>query len=61
MTDFETATIDLFYDDYFKGEKGHDDYTDDEITMSVNKDDIDDCLTSMRDILYKHFGIREAE
>ena len=58
MSDFENATIDLFYDDYFKGEKGHD-YTDEQITMSATKDDIDDCLTSMRDILYKHFGIRK--
>ena len=31
---FESATIDFFYDDYFKGAEGHD-YTDEQITMSV--------------------------
>ena len=57
---FDDATIDFFYDDYFKGEEGHD-YTDEQITMSVNQDDIDDCLATMRGILYKHFGIKEGE
>lgn len=55
---FCSATIDFFYDDYFKGEAGHD-YTDEQITMSVNKTDIDDCLEIMKATLYKHFDIRE--
>lgn len=57
---FDNATIDFFYDDYFNGEEGHD-YTDEEIEASVNKDDIEDCLNTMRGILYKHFGINEKE
>lgn len=57
---FDDATIDFFYDQYFRGEEGHD-YTDDEITMSVNADDIEDCLGTMRGILYKHFGIKKGK
>lgn len=56
---FNDATIDFFYDDYFKGEEGHD-YTDEQIQMSVNKDDIENCLDTMRGILYDHFGINKA-
>ena len=55
---FNSATIDFFYDDYFKGEEGHD-YNDDQITMAVEKQDIDNCMAIMKDILYKHFGIKE--
>lgn len=55
---FDDATIDFFYDEYFKGEEGHD-YTDEQIMMSVNKADIEDCIATMRGILYKHFGIEE--
>ena len=57
---FRSATIDFFYDEYFKGEAGHD-YTDEEITMAVSKTDIDDCLEIMKDILYKHFGIKKGK
>lgn len=56
LQEFDKDTIDFFYDKYFKGKEGHD-YTDEQITMSVNKGDIEDCLTTMRGILYKHFGI----
>lgn len=54
---FDTATIDFFYDQYFRGEEGHD-YTDNEISMSVEKTDIDNCLELMKNNLYKHFGIK---
>jgi len=57
---FDTATIDFFYDDYFKGEEGHD-YTDEQISMSVEKCDVDNCLETMRGILYDHFGIKEQK
>lgn len=57
---FDDATVDFFYDSYFRGEEGHD-YTDEQISMSVNKDDIEDCLGTMRGILYKHFGIKKGE
>ena len=55
---FETATLDFYYDQYFKGECGHD-YTDHEIAMATTKTDLDDCLEIMRAILYRHFGINE--
>lgn len=55
---FNDATIDFFYDDYFRGEEGHD-YTDNDITMSTTKVDIDNCLELMRDTLYRHFGIED--
>lgn len=55
---FENATIDFFYDEYFKGEQGHG-YTDEQVSMSVCKDDVDDCIKVMKNILYKHFGIKE--
>ena len=57
---FDDATVDFFYDSYFRGEEGHD-YTDEQISMSVNTDDIEDCLGTMRGILYKHFGIKKGE
>lgn len=57
---FSTATLDFFYDQYFKGEEGHD-YTDNEITMSVNKADIDNCLEIMKAVLYRHFDIKKGE
>lgn len=56
---FNTATIDFFYDHYFKGEEGHTDWTDEQITGSIQKYDIDNCLDIMKGILYKHFGIKE--
>lgn len=56
--DYEKAVIDFFYDVYFKGKEGHD-YTDEEITMSVNKGDIDRCANSVKEVLYKHFDIKE--
>lgn len=55
---FDNATVDFFYDQYFKGEEGHD-YTDEEITMSVTKADVDNCLEIMKTTLYRHFGIKE--
>lgn len=55
---FHTATLDFFYDQYFKGYEGHD-YTDDEVTMSTTKEDIDECLDLMKDSLYRHFDIKE--
>ena len=55
---FETATLDFYYDQYFKGEQGHT-YTDKEISISTGKTDIDDCLAIMKTILYRHFGISE--
>lgn len=54
---FGTATIDFFYDQYFKGAEGHD-YTDEQVSTSVQKDDIDNCLEVMKHILYKHFDVR---
>lgn len=57
---FKDATIDFFYDEYFKGEEGHD-YTDEQITMSVEQADIDNCMDIMKDILYKHFDIKTNE
>ena len=57
---FKDATIDFFYDEYFKGEEGHD-YTDEQITMSVEQADIDNCMEIMKDILYKHFDIKTNE
>lgn len=56
--EFEKAVIDLFYDAYFKGKEGHE-YTDEEITMSATKGDIDKCASSVKSVLYKHFGIHE--
>ena len=56
--DYKNSVIDFFYDEYFKKKKGHD-YTDEQITMSVNKEDIDDCVTGIKTILYKHFNIKE--
>ena len=55
---FNDAVIDFFYDDYFKGEEGHD-YTDEQIAMSVERADIENCLEIMRGVLYKHFDIKE--
>lgn len=57
---FKDASIDFFYDEYFRGEEGHD-YTDEQITMSVEQADIDNCIEIMKDILYKHFGIKTNE
>lgn len=51
-------TVDIFYDAYFRGVKGHD-YTDEEITWAVVKEDVDDCLRLMKEALYHHFGIDE--
>lgn len=59
--DFDKATIDFFYDDYFRGEEGHKDWNDMEITFSIEKEDVDDCLETMRGILYKHFDIKGEE
>lgn len=56
---FNTAIMDFFYDHYFKGEEGHTDWTDEQITGSVQKDDIDNCLEIMKDTLYDFFGITE--
>ena len=56
---FESAVIDFFYDDYFKGAEGHD-YTDEEITMSANKADVDNCIAIVKDTLYRHFDIKEG-
>lgn len=58
---FYDKVIDFFYDDYFKDEECHDDWTDDEIVGSIQQDDIDRCLDKMREALYKHFGIKEGE
>ena len=55
---FKDKVLNLFYDDYFRNEKGHH-YTDEQITISVVKGDIDDCLTNIKQILYKHFGVKE--
>lgn len=33
---------DLFYDEYFRKEKGHSDWTDEQIAGSINQDDIAD-------------------
>ena len=55
--DYNEAVIDFFYDVYFKGKEGHD-YTDEEITMSVNKMDVDKCVDSIKQVLYKHFDIK---
>lgn len=52
---FRNAIVDFFYDEYFRKEKGHE-YTDEEIVMSVNGEDIEDCLECMRSVLYMHFG-----
>jgi len=57
---FETATLDFFYDQYFNGEEGHN-YTDEQVTTSVVRADIDNCLDIMRTLLYHHFGIKENE
>lgn len=56
---FNDATIDFFYDDYFRGEEGHD-YTDEEITISTTKVDVDNCLELVRDTLYRHFGFNNG-
>lgn len=57
---FNDAIIDLYYDDYFRGEEGHD-YTDDEITMATTKADIDNMLEIIKATLYKHFDIKGVE
>ena len=57
---FRDATIDFFYDEYFRGEEGYE-YTDEEIAMSVNKGDVDNCLEVMRGVLYGHFDILKED
>lgn len=54
---FYDATLDFFYDRYFKEHEGHD-WDDEAITGSVQQDDIDKCLDLMRETLYKHFGVK---
>lgn len=55
--EFEEKVVDLYYDDYFRGEKAHD-YTDEQITFATAKADIDDCLDKIKQTLYKHFDIK---
>lgn len=55
---FWDSVIDLFYDGYFNGKEGHD-YTDEQVELSVNKEDVDKCVAEIKTILYKHFDIKE--
>lgn len=55
---YKNAVVDFFYDEYFKKREGHD-YTDEQITMSVNKGDIDKCVAEIKTILYNQFDIKE--
>ena len=58
---FENDTIDFFYDNYFRKEVLHEDWTDEQISLSVNADDIEDCIEKMRKTLYDHFGVEEKK
>lgn len=55
--EFRDKVIDLYYDAYFKEYKGHD-YTDEQVTMATTKADLDDCVESIKSVLYKHFNIK---
>ena len=56
--DFDEACDNFFYDAYMKGREGHE-WTDEEITLSAHRGDIDDCVEALRKALYKHFGIKD--
>ena len=51
--------INLYYDDFFKNYKGHDDWSDEEITISTCKGDVDEFIDEVKNIMYKRFDIKE--
>lgn len=48
---FGEKVLDLYFDDYFKGIKGHSDWTDEQISMSTVEADIEDFLKEIRQAL----------
>lgn len=50
---FEDKVLDLYFEDYFRKLKGHDDWTDEQITFGTCEADIEDFVSVVRDALIK--------
>ena len=57
----EKLIEDLYYDWYFKNEKGYEDWTDEEIMGSTQRDDIDGFLVEVEKIVCLKLGIKMEE
>lgn len=50
--------VDIFYD-WFQDAENHPDYTDEDVEMAANLDDIKDFTDFAAEALIKHFDLRE--
>ena len=58
---FKDDCVDFYFDKYQKGYEMRDDWTDEDITISTCKGDIDKCVEVMRKRLYEYFDIKEGD